>query len=59
MEKARTDGVHPIEYTLTVMRDESEPLERRDAMAIAAAPYVHARRRRITSIVAQVCGDVT
>ena len=33
---------------LRVMRDESEPAARRDAMAIAAAPYVHPRLAAIT-----------
>lgn len=32
----------PFEYMLAIMRDEAEPRERRDAMAIAAAPYVRA-----------------
>lgn len=47
IEKARADGVHPIEYMLAIMRDESEPRARRDAMAIAAARYVHSRLKAI------------
>jgi len=32
---------------LAIMRNESEPRARRDAMAIAAAPYVHSRLKAI------------
>ncbi|WP_371074637.1 MULTISPECIES: hypothetical protein [unclassified Sinorhizobium] len=33
----------PLDYMLTVMNDDKSDSERRDRMAIAAAPYVHAR----------------
>lgn len=33
----------PLDYMLTVMRDEKANKSRRDRMAIAAAPFVHAR----------------
>jgi hypothetical protein len=33
----------PLEYMLSVMRDETAPPERRDEMAKAAAPFVHPR----------------
>lgn len=33
----------PLEYMLRVMRDPNEDEERRDAMAKAALPYMHAR----------------
>jgi hypothetical protein len=33
----------PLEYMLTVMRDPKVPEVRRDRMAQAAAPFVHAR----------------
>lgn len=36
-------GVLPLEYMVKVMRDGRAPTARRDAMAIAAAPYLHAR----------------
>lgn len=36
-------GIVPLDYMLMVMRDESQPPERRDEMAKAAAPYVHPR----------------
>ena len=40
---ARTSGLTPLEYMLTVMRDETQDPDRRLSMAIAAAPYVHAK----------------
>ena len=39
---AGTEGETPLEYMLRVMRT-SEDVKRRDAMAIAAAPFVHPR----------------
>ena len=33
----------PLDYMLEVMNDPRQPLERRDRMAVAAAPYLHAR----------------
>lgn len=40
-------GLTPLEYMLTVMNDESEDGQRRDRMAIAAAPYVHVRAEAV------------
>ena len=36
-------GEAPLDYMIRVMRDKSAPVERRDEMAKAAAPYVHPR----------------
>lgn len=36
-------GLTPLEYMLAVMNDEKADLFRRDKMAVAAAPYVHAK----------------
>ena len=36
-------GLTPLEYMLTVMRDETADPERRAQMAMAAAPFVHAK----------------
>lgn len=33
----------PLDYMLRVMRDPSAPAKRRDEMAKAVAPYVHAK----------------
>lgn len=38
---ARQSGMSPLDYMLTVMNDTQADSERRDRMAIAAAPYVH------------------
>jgi hypothetical protein len=34
-------GLTPLDYMLSVLRDEEQPPERRDDMAKAAAPYCH------------------
>jgi hypothetical protein len=36
-------GVLPLDYMLSVMRDPAADHKRRDAMAMAAAPYLHSR----------------
>jgi hypothetical protein len=54
--KRAGDGETPLEYMLRVMRDHSEDIDRRDKMAIGAAPYVHARK---TEVDAKVTGNVT
>ena len=38
---ARQSGMTPLDYMLTVMNDSQSDNDRRDRMAIAAAPYVH------------------
>jgi hypothetical protein len=40
---ARKSGMSPLDYMLTVMNDGEADSERRDRMAVAAAPYVHAK----------------
>lgn len=40
---AQKAGETPLEYMLRVMRDDAAPTARRDAMAVAAAAYVHPR----------------
>jgi hypothetical protein len=34
-------GILPLDYMLSVMRDSTADAKRRDAMAMAAAPYLH------------------
>jgi hypothetical protein len=46
----------PLEYMLRVMRDEGEQPARRDDMAKAAAPFIHAR---LQAIEANVAGKIT
>jgi hypothetical protein len=40
---AKATGILPLDYMLSVMRDPAVDQKRRDAMAMAAAPYLHAR----------------
>ena len=42
-EKAAATGILPLEYMLKIMRNEKAPVERRDEMAKAAAPYLHSK----------------
>ena len=41
---AEISGLTPLDYMLTIMRDKDAKDERRDDMAKAVAPYLHARR---------------
>jgi len=43
------DEYLPIEYMLALMRDEQAEPQRRDAMAIQAAPYCHARLNAVAT----------
>lgn len=45
MVSTRPVGATPLEFMLAVMRDEAQPKEIRDQMAIAAAPYCHPKAR--------------
>lgn len=38
------ESLDPLSYMLKVMNDPNEPKERRDRMAVSAAPYVHPRK---------------
>jgi len=40
---AEATGVLPLDYMLSVMRDAKAEPKRRDAMAMAAAPYLHSK----------------
>jgi hypothetical protein len=40
---AEAAGALPLEFMLEIMRDPNEPIDRRLRMAIAAAPYCHAK----------------
>ena len=43
LEEIASTGETPLQYMLRVMRDPEAPAARRDAMAIAAAPYIHCK----------------
>lgn len=40
---ARKSKLSPLDYMLIVMNDDEAEAERRDRMAIAAAPYIHGK----------------
>ena len=42
-EASQEPGITPLDYMLSVIRDPTATQERRDKMAIAAAPYCHPR----------------
>jgi hypothetical protein len=42
-DQAAAYGLTPLEYMLSVLRDPTVEPERRDRMAVAAAPFVHPR----------------
>jgi hypothetical protein len=41
---AASENLTPLEYMLRIMRDPNEDADRRARMAIAAAPFCHARK---------------
>jgi hypothetical protein len=54
-EKAEAEGILPLDYMLSIMRDEDATKAERMDMAKSAAPYIHAR---LSSIEAKVDADV-
>lgn len=44
LDRAAAKGLTPLDYMLKVMRNTKAESGRRDEMAKAAAPYLHARR---------------
>lgn len=42
-DKAASDGLTPLEYMLTVLRDDSQEQDKRMWAAEKAAPYIHPR----------------
>jgi len=51
---AAATGILPLHYMLSVMRDSAADHKRRDAVAMAAAPYLHPR---LTAIDAKLSPD--
>ena len=41
--EAKSEGMSPLEYMLKVMRNPEADQQRRDRMAVSAAPFCHAR----------------
>ncbi len=51
----RTNGGDlPLDYMLRIMRDDKQPAQRRDDMAKAAAPFLHAKLQTV-----QHSGEIT
>ncbi|MGO8840778.1 MAG: hypothetical protein ACLQF1_06505 [Methyloceanibacter sp.] len=47
VERATRSGILPKEYMLKVMRNPKVDAKRRDAMAVSAAPYCHAKYQTV------------
>ena len=43
-------GLTPLEYILSVVRDDKASASRRDKMALAAVPYCHAKRTEYSGV---------
>lgn len=54
-ERVAAEGITPLDFLLTVMRDECEERAKRIDAAKAAAPYVHPR---LNSVDASITGDL-
>ena len=60
LERIKQSGELPLDYMLRVMRDERADKARRDDMAKAASPYVHARLQAVdATLKANIDGSVT
>ena len=46
-EKVMADGIPPLEFLLSIMRDPNRPTEMRMEAAVKAAPFCHARLQAI------------
>lgn len=44
LDDAKAANMTPLDYMLMVMRDKTVDDERRDRMAVSAAPYCHSRK---------------
>ena len=54
---AAATGVLPLDYMLSVMRDPATDHKRRDAMAMAAAPYLHPKLSAIDAKLSPAAPD--
>ena len=58
--RAAEGGEMPLDYMLRIMRDAQQDHDRRDRMAVAASPYVHAKLAQVdASLQANVDGSVS
>ena len=56
---AAASGILPLDYMLSVMRDPAADHKRRDAMAMAAAPYLHPKLTAIDAKLSPAAGAGT
>jgi hypothetical protein len=54
---AAAAGILPLDYMLGIMRDPAADHKRRDAMAMAAAPYLHPRLTAIDPKLSPAAAD--
>jgi hypothetical protein len=54
---AEATGVTPLTYMLGVMRDPTADNRRRDAMAMAAAPYLHPKMSTVEATSTSSCRE--
>src|SRR6516165_8579829 len=54
---AKATGILPLDYMLGVMRDVNSESKRRDAMAMAAAPYLHPKVSPVEAAKAERLSD--
>lgn len=47
IEKAEASGLMPLDFMLSVLRDDAQEMDNRMWAAEKAAPYVHARRASV------------
>ena len=47
-EAAATSGLTPLDYMLSILRDDTQPAKMRFEAATAAAPYCHAKLAAVT-----------
>lgn len=47
-EAAAASGLTPLDFMLSILRDESQPFDARFAAAEKAAPYCHAKLAAVT-----------
>jgi hypothetical protein len=51
-ERALAAGLNPLDYIMSILRDENAPPEQRYKAAVDAAPYVHPRLAAVEAKVA-------
>jgi hypothetical protein len=58
-QQLAASGKLPLDYMLSVMRDETADVRRRDDMAKAVAPYIHPRLQSMRSPISLTAALIT